>query len=109
MGLFWVQLIKTDTVSAPKCQYKSITGKDCPTCGITRDFVSISDFKKEEELINSKSIYYFYFFVYIAVSRLIAVVYVFFKEVSKQIVVVDIIISTLIFIALIVFAYFLIE
>ena len=107
-GLLWLQLIKTDTVEAPKCQYKAITGKDCPTCGITRDFVSISDFKKKETPINSKSIFYFYFFLYIAVSRFLVFVSSFLKKITPLIIITDIIITSLVFISLIVFPYFLV-
>ena len=105
LGLFWLQLIKTDTVEAPKCQYKAITGKDCPTCGITRDFVEISDFKTTEKTINPKSIYYFYFFVYLAVSRFIVVTLNFLKKITNTIIIIDIIVSSILFISLIVFSY----
>ncbi len=107
-GVFWLQLIKTNTIEAPKCNYKKITGKDCPTCGITRDFVRISKFEKLESHINSKSIYYFSFFVYIAISRLFVVVLSLIKKTTKPIIVADIVISILAFISLIVFSYLLI-
>jgi len=107
LGLLWLQLIKTDTVEAPKCEYKKITGKDCPTCGITRDFVSISKFEDVELHINSKSIYYFYFFAYIVISRFFIVIVNLFKKLTKIFIITDIIFSFLAFLNLIVFAYFL--
>lgn len=53
----------------PKCKYKTYTGKECLTCGLTRGFTAIShgDFKKAVKF-NKYSIFWYSVFCFIIIS-----------------------------------------
>ena len=78
-----------------QCNYKRITGKPCPLCGVTRDFKTILSGNNEKILLNNLSI----FLLVIVLSELIfrLTIAINFKiSHSKKTVLFDIIIHTFI-------------
>jgi len=104
--ILWLVSIKMDITKPPQCQYKSVTDKDCPSCGMTRDFVSILENSNEMILINKISIYYFIFFISAIISRSIALIASMFNKINEKYIIFDILFSFLLFISLIIIPYF---
>lgn len=108
IGLLLLLLISVEKLPPVECRYKARTGQNCPTCGMTRDFVKLLKFKEVNSLLNDKSVYYFAFFVYAFLSRICFTVLI-HKQPGKHstiILQIDIISSSIVFISLIVIPYF---
>lgn len=98
--LLYLFLYSNSLDNGIQCEYKKITGRECETCGYTRAFVLFlnGEFSKGIKL-NQSSILYFLAFCYIFLTRLIWVIFSLFiqkNKLSKKIIFIDVLISSLI-------------
>ncbi len=93
--------ISKDTLT---CYYKTNYGLECPTCGFTRDFKSILNFRTAH-LINTQSLVYFKVLSTFFISRIAVSLFLVFKFRYKAILITDLILIS-IFIFSIALIYF---
>ncbi|MCG8238371.1 DUF2752 domain-containing protein [Tenacibaculum finnmarkense genomovar ulcerans] len=84
------------------CYYKDIYKIDCPSCGLTRDFKTILNFKWD--FINPISPYYFFSLSTFFISRIFLSILT-FKFNLKKIILFDLFFSSLLFICLIILIF----
>jgi len=68
IGLFLVSVISKDDAGFISCQVLESTGKECNSCGLTRDFISFSHFDFKSP-INSQSIFVYFWFLIQLIGR----------------------------------------
>ena len=91
-GVSFLYIVKSEIVNAPQCYYKARYGIECPTCGLTRDLIHLSNGNLNVTLINRNSLLVFTFFVYLVISRLFSILCLFLYD-CKKVLVADIFIS----------------
>ena len=94
-------LISKDTLA---CYYKTNFGSECPTCGFTRDFKAILNFKTTH-LLNPQSLVYFRILSTFFISRIAITLFLMFKLRYKFILIADLILLS-IFVVSIALLYF---
>ncbi len=94
-------LIWKDTLT---CYYISNYGLECPTCGFTRDFKAILNFKTTH-LLNPRSLVYFRVLSTFFISRIAITLFLMFKLRYKYILIADLILLS-IFVVSIALLYF---
>lgn len=96
---FLYLILSENTIS---CYYKDIYKIDCPSCGLTRDFKTILNFKWD--FINPISPYYFFSLSTFFISRIFLSILT-FKFNLKKIILFDLFFSSLLFICLIILIF----
>jgi hypothetical protein len=99
-GFMLLYMSKLHYFKIPACYYKAKYGVECKTCGLTRDFYKIMSFNNIKSLHNPFSLRYFSFLAYALLSRIVILLLFLKAPMYKEIVVADCILSSVLFILL---------